>query len=187
GGGVEGVGLAGLGAAGGRLAGAAIAGAPPGPAIVVDDFESSAAWSAIPASGVDMKLASERGPHGNALRVDFDFKGGGGYAVLHRKVDLDLSVNYRFAFRVRGEAQPQNLEFKLLDSSGENVWWCNRVRYEYPRDWTTDRVRRRQIAFAWGPKGGGELRHVAAIELAITAGSGGKGTVWFDDLLYVPM
>ena len=161
--------------------------APPSAPVVLDDFESSSAWSAVPASGVTMKLASEPGPRGNALRVDFDFHGGGGYAVLHRKLDLDLPANYRFEFQLRGETPPQNLELKLIDDSGENVWWCNQVGFEYPRTWTVGRVRKRQISFAWGPKGGGELRHVAAIEFAITAGSGGRGTVWFDDLTLVPM
>ena len=161
--------------------------APPTAPVVLDDFESSSAWSAAPASGVTMKLASEPGPHGNALRVDFDFHGGGGYAVLHRKLDLDLPENYRFEYSIRGETAPQNLELKLIDDSGENVWWLNRVNFEYPRVWTTDRVRKRQITFAWGPRGGGELHHVAALEFAITAGSGGKGTVWFDDLKLVPL
>jgi hypothetical protein len=153
----------------------------------VDDFQSSSAWSAVPRERVTMKLTAEPGPHGNALRVDFDFHGGGGYAVLHRKLDLDLPENYRFEYSLRGETAPQNLELKLIDDSGENVWWLNRVSFEYPRVWTTDRVRKRQISYAWGPMGGGELHHVAALEFAITAGSGGKGTVWFDDLTLVPM
>jgi hypothetical protein len=161
--------------------------APPLTPVVVDDFQSASAWSAVPASGVTMKLTAEPGPHGNALRVDFDFHGGGGYAVLHRKLDLDLPENYKFEFQLRGETAPQNLELKLIDDSGENVWWCNQVDFEYPREWTRERVRKRQVSFAWGPKGGGELHHVAAIEFAITAGSGGKGTVWLDELALVPM
>ena len=157
------------------------------PPRVLDTFENSAAWTALPASGVEMKLSTEPGPHGNALRVDFKFTKGGGYAVLHRKLDLVLPENYRFEYQLRGETPPQNLEFKLLDDSGENVWWLNRVNYEYPRQWTTDRIRKRQIAFAWGPKRETELTHVAALEFAITAGSGGEGTVWFDDLTLVPL
>src|SRR5205823_2745034 len=46
--------------------------APPAPR-VLDDFESTSAWTAVPASGVEMKLSSEPGPHGNVLRVDFKF------------------------------------------------------------------------------------------------------------------
>ena len=154
---------------------------------VLDDFETSGAWTALPASGVEMKLSTEPGPRGRALRVDFNFKKGGGYAVLHRALDMTLPENYRVEFQLRGEAAPQNLEFKLLDPSGENVWWCNRVNHEFTRDWTTERIRKRQISFAWGPKGGGELERAAALEFAITAGSGGSGTVWFDDLTLVPL
>ncbi len=155
--------------------------------VMVDDFESSAAWSALPASGVEMSLSVEPGPAGRALRINFHFTKGGGYAVLQRKLDLALPENYRFEFQLRGATAPQNLEFKLLDESGENVWWCNRTNIEFPREWTTQRIRKRQVSFAWGPKGGGELRRAAALEFAITAGSGGKGTVWLDQLVLVPL
>ncbi|HTO91750.1 MAG TPA: discoidin domain-containing protein, partial [Candidatus Sulfotelmatobacter sp.] len=154
---------------------------------VLDDFESTSAWRAIPADGVQMKLSSEPGPWGHCLRVDFDFQKGGGYAVLHRELDLPLPENYRFAIRLRGATAPQNLEFKLADSTGDNVWWCNRRNFEFPAKWETLVTKRRQIAFAWGPRGGGELRHARAIEFAITAGSGGKGTVWFDELSFEPL
>jgi len=161
--------------------------APPPAPVRVDDFESSSAWTAMPASGVTMRLSVEPGVNGNALRVDFDFGRGGGYAVLHRAVSLDLPENYVFRYRLRGATAPQNLEFKLLDDSGENVWWWNRPDLAFPSEWSEDRVRRRNIGFAWGPRGGGTLRHAAALEFAITAGSGGRGTVWFDDLELVPL
>ena len=161
--------------------------APAARPISIDTFESSSDWIATPASGVEMKLSLEPGVHGNALRVDFTFTKGGGYAVLHRKLSLDLPDNYRFEYALRGETAPQNLEFKLIDDSGDNVWWSNRINFDYPRDWATDHIRKRQISYAWGPKGGGELRHAAALEFAITAGSGGSGTVWFDDLTLIPL
>ncbi|HTM57669.1 MAG TPA: discoidin domain-containing protein [Candidatus Udaeobacter sp.] len=151
---------------------------------VIDGFESAAAWRAIPADGVEMRLSNDEGFHGRSLRVDFRFVKGGGYAVLHRDVDLDLPANYAFRLAVRGHTPPQNLELKLVDSSGANVWWCNRRNFTFPPAWQTVTTRKRQLPFAWGPAGGGEIRHVAAIELAITAGSGGEGTVWFDDLTF---
>ena len=48
-------------------------------------------------------------------------------------------------------------------------------------------LKKRHISFAWGPLGGGEPRHVAALEFAVTAGQGGKGTVWIEDLRLVPL
>ena len=117
---------------------------PLAPPMVLDAFDTPAAWIASPASGVEMRLSAEPGPHGNSLRVDFKFTKGGGYAVLHRNLELELPENYRFEFRVRGACLPQNLEFKLLEEGGENVWWCNRVNHEFPPEWTTERVRKRQ-------------------------------------------
>jgi hypothetical protein len=161
-----------------RGLGAADTGAP----VVVDAFDDVSAWSAHPADGVKLGIGSGAGYDGNAMRLDFEFLGGGGYAVAHRKVDLNLPANYVFTFRVRGEPPPENLEFKLIDSSGENVWWFVRRDFTFPKEWMTLKTRKRQIRFAWGPAGGGEIHHVAALEIVVTAGSGGKGTVWVDDL-----
>ena len=167
--------------AGGGAHAAAPSPEPPGPRLV-DAFESVDGWTARPADGVEMKLSTDAGVHGRALRVDFRFLKGGGYAVLHRDLDLDLPANYRFSFQLRGECLRNNLEFKLVDSSGANVWWSNQRDYEFPRDWRRVSLKQRQITFAWGLAGGGEIHHVAAIELAVTAGSGGAGTIWLDDL-----
>jgi len=134
-------------------------------------------WTPHPSDGVTMQLTAEA----DATRLDFDFHGHGGYAIARAQVDLDLPPNYAFTFRVRGETGPQNLEFKLIDASGENVWWLNRRDFVFPREWTSLRTKKRQIEFAWGPLGGGEIQHIAAMEIVVTAGSGGKGTVWFTD------
>jgi hypothetical protein len=140
-------------------------------------------WTAHPSDGVSMKLTEER----EATRLDFDFHGHGGYAIARKQVDLRLPANYQLVFRLRGESGPQNLELKLIDSSGENVWWRNRRDFVIPREWTTLRTKKRQIEFAWGPRGGGDLTHVAAIEVVVTAGSGGRGTVWFTDPVMEPL
>jgi hypothetical protein len=132
-------------------------------------------WTPHPSDGVEMHLARE----GDVNRIDFDFHGHGGYAIARRAVDLDLPPNYQFVFRVRGNAPPENLEFKLI--RGNDVWWLDRRDFAFPRDWTTLKTKKRQIAFAWGPAGGGEAKHIEAMEVVVTAGSGGKGTVWFSD------
>jgi hypothetical protein len=170
--------VAGLLIAWGALAHVPAAAAP----ILVDDFEDVSRWSAHPADGVEMTLSADGPPGARALRIDFRFARGGGYAVARRAVSLDLPERYAFGFRVRGECSPNDLEFKLIDSTGANVWWCNRRAFEFPKAWRTLTTKRRQIQFAWGPSGGGDLRRVAAIEIAITAGTGGEGTVWLDDL-----
>jgi hypothetical protein len=155
---------------------------------VVDDFEGAPAWSAHPADGVglDITQAARDDGRGRALRLDFRFTGGG-YAIARLETALDLPGNYAFRFRLKGDAPVNHLEFKLVDASGENVWWHVRRDVAWPADWETVRIRKRQIEFAWGPSGGGEIGHVAAIEFAVTAGSGGSGTVWIDDLELVAL
>lgn len=132
-------------------------------------------WTAHPADGVEMHLSRD----GEVNRLDFDFHGHGGYAIARRAVDLELPANYQFTFRIRGEAPVETLEFKLI--RGDDVWWMNRRDFVFPPDWKTLTTKKRQISFAWGPSAGGEPRHIDAIEVVVTAGSGGKGTVWFTD------
>ncbi len=124
---------------------------------------------------------------GGANRLDFDFHGHAGYAIARRSVDLELPPNYKFTFRIRGNAPAENLELKLIDASGDNVWWLNRRNFVFPREWSTVDTKKRQISFAWGPLGGGEIHHVASLEVVVTAGSGGRGTVWFTDPQLEPM
>ena len=153
---------------------------------VLDDFETVAGWTAAPADGVLLRIGSDTGHAGRAMRLDFDFQGHGGYAVVRKRFAIDLPDNYAFTFWIRADAPVNNLEFKLVDSTGDNVWWMNRRNLTFPREWTKLTTRRRQIEFAWGPVGGGVPHHIASIELAITAGSGGKGTVWIDQLALEP-
>lgn len=153
---------------------------------VISNFEDPSSWTAAPSEGVLLTLHRDRGVSGNALRMDIDFQGHGGYAIVRREVDLPLPENYEFEFQIRGTVPDNNLEFKLVDPSGDNVWWVNRQMFDFPESWQTMRIRKRQISFAWGPAGGGEMKRVAAIEFAVTAGKGGKGSVWLDSLILRP-
>ena len=146
---------------------------------VLDDFSSVGAWSLIAADGVRGAIVED----GGALRLDYDFSAGAGYCVVRRRVDLPLDPNYRFGLRYRGTGPRNTLEFKLVDPSGENVWWNVRRGIELPADWETLSLRRRHFSFAWGPDEGA-LQRVGYIEIAVTADAGGRGSLWLDDLSY---
>jgi len=150
------------------------------PAGVIDDLDDVSKWTAAPSDGVSLNLAEDHG----AMRTDFDFRGHGGWAAARRKVDIDLPENYRFAFRVRGETPPNTLEIKFIDPSGENVWWVRRVAWEFPRDWAEVIADKRNIEFAWGPSSNHVLSRIAAIEVTVTAATGGKGSVWLDRISF---
>ena len=153
-------------------AGAALA-APP---LVLDRFETVQAWKAVPSDGVLLALGGA-----GSLRMDFDFQGRGGYAAARRSLPLTLPPNYEITFEVRGDCPPENLEFKLVDPSGENVWWVRKPAFAFPKAWTRVTLKKRQVTFAWGP-GGADPARIASIEWCVTAGSGGKGHAEFRDL-----
>ncbi len=156
--------------------------------IVLDSFDSVSQWTTTPADGVEISVHPDsNGVHGRALRLDFDFHGHGGYAVIHRPLTLTLPPNYELSFAIKGDAPTNTLEFKMIDSTGENVWWSNTPNFQFPKDWQTITRKKRQISFAWGPTSDKTLKNFAAIEIAITAGSGGKGSVWLDDLVLAPL
>jgi hypothetical protein len=175
-------------AAGARAQSTAPAPALPSSARLLDGFETTQGWSAHPSDGVSLSISVDStGVRGRAMRLDFDFHGHGGYAIARKKFAVALPENYAFSYRIRGEAPAENFEVKLLDSTGDNVWWNNAINVHFPEEWRAVTLKKRHITFAWGPQGGGELEQLASIELSITAGSGGKGTVWIDALTFTPL
>ena len=152
---------------------------------LLDGFEDLAPWQAGSSDGVKASIRAVAGPEGQALCLDFDFSGVAGYATARRALPIDFPSNYEFSFYVRGDAPVNNLEFKLIDASGDNVWWANRHGFAFPREWQQVKFKKRHIEFAWGPTHDRSLRRSAALELVVSAGDGGgRGSVCFDRLSF---
>ena len=149
--------------------------------IPLDPFESMSGWKVITADGVKLQATVAPGHIGQALRLDFNFLAGGGYCGVQKQFPLTLPDNYRFTFQIRAEAPANNLEFKLLDASGDNVWWNIKRAYLWPQAWTPYTLKKRNISFAWGPTADQSLRKVDKIEFMISSATGGKGSIWLDD------
>ena len=151
---------------------------------LLDDFADPAAWTLSASDDVKAALRPATGPNGNALCIDFDFGKVTGYVSARRALPIDFPPRFEFRLNLRGDAPQNALQWKLVDASGDNVWWANRPDYRFPRDWQALRFRQRDIAFAWGPTADRELRRTASAELVIAPGSGaGKGSVCFDHLV----
>ena len=87
------------------LAGALLLAASPrarGP-VLLDAFEDPSRWIPAPSDGVKLSVTSAEGYEGRALRLDFDFQGHGGYAVVRKAFPIELPGNYEFRLRVRGD------------------------------------------------------------------------------------
>jgi hypothetical protein len=165
------------------LQGATPAELSPSGASMLDDFNDLTPWSVVASDDVKATLHPSSGTSGQALCLDFDFGRVSGYAAVRRPLALTFPENYELGFEIRGEAPPNNLQFKLLDASGENVWWVNRPDVEFPHDWQALRFKKRHVEFAWGPASSHTLEHSAAIEFVVASGKGGgRGTVCFDRL-----
>ena len=160
---------------------------------ILDRFETIGLWQATMSDGVHASVHPAFGPTGSvhleagakdlALRLDFDLGGTAGYAAARRALPIDLPPNYEITFLARADAPVNDFQVKLVDASGENVWWFRRPDFEFSRDWQLVKIKKRQIEFAWGPTGDRTLRDAAAIELVVSAGrDGGSGAVYFSDL-----
>jgi hypothetical protein len=140
-----------------------------------------ATWMAVASGQAQLKLSQINAGGSPALQMDFDFKGGGGFVVARRVIERPMPEDYVLRLRLRGHGPVNNLEIKLVDTTGQNVWRHVRKDLALPKRWTTIRVTSREMEFAWGPAGGGVMTRLGAIEIAIVAGTGGAGTVWIAD------
>jgi hypothetical protein len=150
--------------------------------ILLDDFADPSTWSPVVSGLAQLRIGREAGPRGAAMRLDFDFRGGGGFVVARKALAVTLPETFALRFDVRGCGPRNTLELKLADPSGRNVWWHRCEHFELADAWEPIRIRSSEIEFAWGPAGGGTIRDVGAVELAIVAGPGGAGSVWIREL-----
>ncbi|MEP6884023.1 MAG: discoidin domain-containing protein [Gammaproteobacteria bacterium] len=139
-------------------------------------------WQAIVSGNAELKLAPAAAGCGQALRMDFDFKGGGGFVVARHALQRPMPEEYAVRFRLRGNGATNNLELKLVDATGQNVWRHVRKDLRLPARWRTITIDSSAIDFAWGPSSNGHIKALGSIEIAIVAGQGGSGTLWIAGL-----
>jgi len=170
----------------GLLVGALAAGAQTSSAPssrLLDRFADLTPWHAAASDGARASVEAAQGDGDSAMRLDFDLAGTAGYALAYRALPLDLPANYEISFWLRADAPVNNLQVKLVDASGDNVWWFSRQNFEFPRDWREIRIKKRQIEFAWGPSTNRVLTHAARVEFVVAAGrGGGSGSVYVSRL-----
>jgi hypothetical protein len=149
---------------------------------VLDPFETLSPWTADASTDVSSAISSVAGHDGKAMRLDYDFNGVSGYAFAARPIDLDVPDNYEISFWLRGEMAPNTLEIKFVDASGDNVHWRQIRGFRANAEWTRYTLKKRQIAWAWGPNPDHSFRGAERIEFVVTAGEGGRGWIEIDQM-----
>jgi hypothetical protein len=152
----------------------------PGP----DLFEQMDRWTIITSDQVEVQTSAVQGLNNAALKVDIHFVAGSGYGGVQIKQPMMLPENFQFSFYVKGDLPVNNLEFKLIDESGDNVWWCNKRSFEFPAHWQKLIIKKRDVEFAWGPAEDRSLKKIAAIEIIVASVKGGKGSFYLDELQF---
>ena len=148
----------------------------------LDDFSRPDVWTASGTDDIETSLRMLDNAGGKALCLDFDFHGVSGGATLRRALPITFPANYALSFDVRGDMPPNDLQLKLIDTSGDNVWWYRRENFQPSRGWQTITAQQRDIESAWGPAKDRVLRRSATLEFTVYAGQGGKGELCFAHL-----
>jgi len=150
-----------------------------------DALGRSSGWTVAASDGVEAAL--ETASPTAAFRARFDFHGEAGYFSARKAVSFLLPENYEISFSLVGETRENDLQLKLIDKSGDNVWWFRALATSASPRERRFVFRKRDLSFAWGPAGGGEIRRPAAIEFAWAAGEGGNGWLEVRDLAMTPL
>ena len=69
---------------------------------LLDDFRDVSGWNAVASGEAKLALARAEGPGGAALRLDFDFAGGGGFVVASKRLPRRMPPVWALALRIRG-------------------------------------------------------------------------------------
>ena len=148
---------------------------------IIDAFESTKDWKVYKSDGVETLVNLDEGHSGKSVRFDYNFTKGTGYGGIQKIFPIDLPENYQFTFWLKAESPANNLEFKILDSTGQSVWWKIERNYTFPTEWVKIKIKKRHIVYAWGPTRDKIPKKINRLEFTVSSYVGDKGTIWIDD------
>ncbi|KJV36540.1 hypothetical protein VI08_04115 [Luteibacter yeojuensis] len=154
-------------------------------------FDATTGWVATHTDDVSASLHTAPGKNGQAVCLAFDFNGVSGAASIRKTLPIDFPEGFALSFDVRGSMPANTLQLKLIDASGDNVWWYQQAGFVPPAAWKTMEATSRQVEFAWGPVKDRTLRKTREVEFVVykeaqPAMGPDKGELCFDNLTMVP-
>ena len=147
---------------------------PPSAGRVVLELRDPGGWQADASEQVGAAL---RRDDDGSVCLDYDFHSVSGYAVLRHALPVAWPAAFALRLRLKGSGAVNDLQVKLVDASGANVWWVNRPRFPPPPSLSEVTFPSRRFGFAWGPTTDRTLERTETLELVVAAGQGGKGAL----------
>ena len=141
---------------------------------VVLDLRDMGAWQAQASEQVGAVLRRDAD---GSVCLEYDFHSVSGYAVLRQVLPVQWPAAFALQLRLKGRGSVNDLQVKLVDASGDNVWWVNRPGFPLPRSLTDVTFRSRHFSFAWGPTPDRTLERTETLELVVARRQGGKGAL----------
>jgi hypothetical protein len=141
---------------------------------VVVDLHDTSGWEAAASDQVGAVLRRDAD---GSVCLEYDFGAVSGYAVLKHALPIDWPAAFALELRMKGRGAVNDFQVKLVDASGDNVWWVNRPAFPLPRSLTDVAFKNRHFSFAWGPTADRKLARTETLELVVAAGQGGKGSL----------
>ncbi len=148
---------------------------------ILDNCEDSSSWSILNSENTKLTLDKSDGKKGNALKLNFDFPENKGYVLISKNIPILLEGDYEISFYIKGNAENNNIEFKLIDVKG-NTYWKVYSEYSIPTSWKKIVIKNSDITYAWGPDKDSKPKNIRAIEIAISCGKGGNGKIYIDEI-----
>src|SRR3989338_4890620 len=149
---------------------------------VLDGFEAND-WLPSNADGTTIKtnLDVGLGKIGRALQIDYDLAQTKQWVAIIKDISISEIDGKAIQFYLKSRGAVNNAEVKLIDDDGTNYGYKFPLK---PKDtWELVTIDLDDFSYWWG--GNSKLDLVTQFGLAISAGEGGTGTIYLDDLKLV--
>ncbi len=150
---------------------------------VIADCETTEGWTPSQGQGATISLGTQAGQKGKALAVQYSIPANQ-WVSIRKSVKLSLSPTAAFMFLIKGEGDPTNVEFKVVDRDDSTF---GKVLEGQGADgvWKEIRLPLSELQYLWGGDNQLDTAHIVYVDVAVS-GPAGKGKIFLDDLRVVP-
>lgn len=149
--------------------------------IVLENFDNVSKFKQNKAPQSVMKVTSEPGRTGNALKIDYDLTKDH-FVEIGAPVSIDLKKVRELTWFMKGDFDGSVLELKFVDEDGSTYGKKMALQGISKTDWKQFKLPIKDIHYLWG--GDANMGKIKDIYIAVSRGLARKGSVVLDTLNY---